>query len=216
MQLSRTTLRRGTFLLSHITLRDFSVNGASIYKVYPYPVRINEHVSCNIINYCDDNAIYKGRQFFILPRHLGGVFFKHWACINNRLTFHLCMWHGWILQAPASLLEALEQHLATLEGRKYVPSTPQPSKYVELTRNPSVILVPRNTFLCWRFYGFQFTSRCHRHIFAFPLFIPKNIITISSCSRLLFQLFCHDVLLALLFSPVNTFTRRKVFLTVSL
>ncbi|OQR75576.1 phosphatidylinositol-binding clathrin assembly protein LAP-like [Tropilaelaps mercedesae] len=32
-----------------------------------------------------------------------------------------------LTRAPSSLLDALEQHLATLEGRKYVPSTPQPS-----------------------------------------------------------------------------------------
>ncbi|XP_022701945.1 phosphatidylinositol-binding clathrin assembly protein LAP-like isoform X1 [Varroa jacobsoni] len=31
-----------------------------------------------------------------------------------------------LTRAPSSLLDALEQHLATLEGRKYVPSTPQP------------------------------------------------------------------------------------------
>ncbi|XP_022701949.1 phosphatidylinositol-binding clathrin assembly protein LAP-like isoform X5 [Varroa jacobsoni] len=33
-----------------------------------------------------------------------------------------------LTRAPSSLLDALEQHLATLEGRKYVPSTPQPPK----------------------------------------------------------------------------------------
>lgn len=45
---------------------------------------------------------------------------KYYTCYNE--------WNDYRSQAPASLLEALEQHLATLEGRKYVPSTPQPSK----------------------------------------------------------------------------------------
>ena len=46
-----------------------------------------------------------------------------------------------VAKAPSSLLDALEQHLASLEGRKYTPTTKQNSVDVTTFSNTSTAFI---------------------------------------------------------------------------